>query len=478
MSRTILLADDSLTIQKVVELTFADTQYSVVALSSGEQLLQQLPVVRPDLIICDIIMPGKDGYQVCQEIKSDPDTLHIPVVLLSGTFEPFDRDRALAAGCSEIITKPFEARKLVETVDRLLSAPQEAAAQLGEAAAASPADTIYIPQGAEYVPPVISSPPMTAAADPIGDAASDDSGLDFTDSGFADMEAAATAHEPSTEPPEEGLEFEFEDEEHAFSAAAAEPTPEGIDEEPAPAVEEPQLSTREEEATATNPELDLAAPAPAAPQPTEEPFPDTAHDADDLPRPKFDRADPFLDTDAAMQSLAEGSLQAADENPEDAHAGAVEDEEVPPPLSALPPTAEGPTAPLATWADPTQASDQDTGEETTEQDVASAETVTDREETDPAHRGEEATPPPPGPEEGATEAVAARLDGETPSSAPMSSLSDEDVERVARRILELAADRIESVVWEVVPDMAEIVVRERLRQLEAEAERASSDSVQ
>ena len=98
MSRTILLADDSLTIQKVVELTFADTDYEVVAVSSGDELMQRLPELRPDLVICDVIMPGRDGYDVCQEIKSTSDYLHLPVILLTGTFEPFDRDRAIAVG--------------------------------------------------------------------------------------------------------------------------------------------------------------------------------------------------------------------------------------------------------------------------------------------------------------------------------------------------------------------------------------------
>ena len=73
----------------------------MVAVSSGDELLDRIPEVRPDIIISDIMMPGRDGYEVCQEIKSNPDTLHIPVILLSGTFEPLDRERALAVGCSE-----------------------------------------------------------------------------------------------------------------------------------------------------------------------------------------------------------------------------------------------------------------------------------------------------------------------------------------------------------------------------------------
>lgn len=120
MGGTILLADDSITIQKVVELTFGETDHRVVALSSGRELLRRLPEVRPDVILCDVVMPDLNGYEVCQTLKADPATLHIPLVLLTGTFEPFDRDRALAAGCDAIVTKPFEGRELVNVVEDLL----------------------------------------------------------------------------------------------------------------------------------------------------------------------------------------------------------------------------------------------------------------------------------------------------------------------------------------------------------------------
>ena len=237
MTRTILLADDSLTIQKVVELTFADTEYNVVAQSSGEDLLQRLPEVRPDLVICDIIMPGKDGYEVCQEIKSDPSFLHIPVILLSGTFEPFDRDRALAAGCSEIITKPFEARKLVDCVERLIQggADEQATA---EVSAVSPDVTVEVelpaapPAPTERPPdfPVETAPTPALETPAVPDAEEvqpdDGPGLEFTDTGFADMEAAALERadleggisDSGSEPdlPDEGLEFEFSDEHEAF----------------------------------------------------------------------------------------------------------------------------------------------------------------------------------------------------------------------------------------------------------------------
>ncbi len=128
MSGTLLLADDSITIQKVVELTFAETEHKVFAVGSGRDLLQRLPEIKPDVVLCDVVMPDMNGYEVCQILKSDPNTLHIPVVLLTGTFEPFDRDRAQAAGCDAIVTKPFEARELIGIVEDLLGRVQSVAA--------------------------------------------------------------------------------------------------------------------------------------------------------------------------------------------------------------------------------------------------------------------------------------------------------------------------------------------------------------
>jgi CheY-like chemotaxis protein len=487
MSRTILLADDSLTIQKVVELTFADTQYSVVTLSSGEQLLEQLPTVRPDVIICDIIMPGKDGYQVCQEIKSDPDTLHIPVVLLSGTFEPFDRDRALAAGCSEIITKPFEARKLVDTVDRLLSAPpEEATIEPDPVIQTSPTETVYIPRPEATSPPPIGSEPV-AAAEPVADlAAADESGLDFTDTGFADMEAAGEGTpEQAAELPEEGLDFEFGSDEEEVEASAFDdaaedqPTRSGLGEDEPTDVLEPEPSA------ATDPDLELAVSAPTFPPlPSEEPFPAEDPEAE-AQKPMFDRSAPFLvDTGSPTADFGEGPFREGEETATDAPPAPSEPDERPEPATALPAATEPIARPLATWNGPshdTEPGDQEEadGDGLAEEEVLAAEeaaAAADEEaDTAPvsAPSEEEVAFTPPTPEPPPTPAVEA-----APPATPGALLSDEDVDRVARRLLELASDHIESVAWEVIPDMAEIVVRERLRQLEAEAERASSDSLQ
>jgi hypothetical protein len=88
-------------------------------------------------VLADVVMPGKSGYEVCEAIKSDADLRHIPVLLLSGTFEAFDDDRAQRAGADGHITKPFEAQTLVDRVNQLLAAAPGAASAPEASATAS-----------------------------------------------------------------------------------------------------------------------------------------------------------------------------------------------------------------------------------------------------------------------------------------------------------------------------------------------------
>ena len=128
MPKKILLADDSITIQKVVELTFSDGDYEVTAVNNGARAIQKLGDMKPDIILSDIIMPEKNGYEVCEYVKSHPEYRNIPVVLLTGTFEPFDPDRAEKAGCDAVVTKPFESQSLIHKVEELIAAAQSASA--------------------------------------------------------------------------------------------------------------------------------------------------------------------------------------------------------------------------------------------------------------------------------------------------------------------------------------------------------------
>src|SRR5215813_13899263 len=120
MASKILLADDSITIQKVVNLTFADEGIDVITVSNGEMAERRLSEINPDLVLADIFMPGKNGYELCQFIKDTPPYQNIPVVLLVGAFEPFDQSEARRVKADGHLTKPFESRTLVETVRKLI----------------------------------------------------------------------------------------------------------------------------------------------------------------------------------------------------------------------------------------------------------------------------------------------------------------------------------------------------------------------
>ncbi len=117
----ILLADDSVTIRKVVELTFADEGIEVVSVGDGDAAMERFHQIRPDLVMADVNMPGLSGYDICKLIKSDDSTRHIPVILLVGTFEQFDPGEASQLGANYYFTKPFNSiRELVEKVTTYL----------------------------------------------------------------------------------------------------------------------------------------------------------------------------------------------------------------------------------------------------------------------------------------------------------------------------------------------------------------------
>src|SRR5215471_4259606 len=121
MGKKILLADDSLTIQKVVELTLSGTEYELTCVSNGQKALESIAQSRPDLILADAVMPEKNGYEVCEAVKGSRATARIPVVLLSGIFEPFDRERSERIGADLVVSKPFDAQQLLDQVESLLA---------------------------------------------------------------------------------------------------------------------------------------------------------------------------------------------------------------------------------------------------------------------------------------------------------------------------------------------------------------------
>ena len=161
MGKKILLADDSITIQKVIELTFSDEDFDVVTVGNGRLALEKVQEVRPDIVLCDIIMPEKDGYEVCEFVKKTPALQHIPVLLLTGAFEPFDQDRAARVGSDGFLAKPFEPETLIAKVKELLGrAASRAASASLPPRPSSGTPTVAIP----FVPPARESEPSAPRA--------------------------------------------------------------------------------------------------------------------------------------------------------------------------------------------------------------------------------------------------------------------------------------------------------------------------
>jgi CheY-like chemotaxis protein len=120
MAHKLLLADDSVTIQRVIELTFADEDVEVTTVGDGQMAIDRLDADPPDIVLADVDMPKRDGYEVAAYVKSRPKLAHIPVVLLTGAFEPIDQARAAAAGSSDVLAKPFEPQMVINRVKELL----------------------------------------------------------------------------------------------------------------------------------------------------------------------------------------------------------------------------------------------------------------------------------------------------------------------------------------------------------------------
>jgi CheY-like chemotaxis protein len=115
----ILIADDSTHAQRMGSTILSEEGFEVTTVSNGQEALQSLDSVLPDLVVADVFMPGRNGYEVCKYIKSDPNFCHILVLLMIGTMEPYDPEEGNKAGADGLITKPLESSNLLATVREL-----------------------------------------------------------------------------------------------------------------------------------------------------------------------------------------------------------------------------------------------------------------------------------------------------------------------------------------------------------------------
>jgi CheY-like chemotaxis protein len=174
VKRIILLADDSATIQRLITQTFADSSVEIVSVSNGDAAIRKFEEIRPSLVLSDIYMPGKNGYEVCAYIKNHAQLSQTPVILLAGAFDAFDEGTAQQAGASAHITKPFEPQALVDLVMGLLpkdagSAPaaaKKAAAKAAPDSAPAAAPRPPTAQAAAAPAPAPASPSASKAAEP------------------------------------------------------------------------------------------------------------------------------------------------------------------------------------------------------------------------------------------------------------------------------------------------------------------------
>ncbi len=348
MVKKILLADDSVTIQKVVELTL-DEDFELVAVSTGDEALDRLEAVNPDLVIADIHMPGANGYEVCRAVKQFRSNL--PVLLLVGTFEPFDEEEAKAAGSERHLKKPFDSQQLLNIAHELLAAVEESSAE------------------AEVI----------SESDLEGD------------------ELGSFLTEPVELPDERAIGF-------------------GQQEEVAPVF-------------AAEPEI----------QPDIFPVAEDAEDDVGLGNLVYEDESPLVVDGVELEPADEAEVMA---EVEEILADEIAAELAPEEADQIPAISE-----------PIQVAE----------DVADTfEVIHEREEIETELPAIEAPDPEPSPEPiEASEEVAV-----TPGR-----ISDEDVDRIAQRVVQLLSKAaIQEICWEVVPDLAEVVIKERIQELESQVE--------
>jgi CheY-like chemotaxis protein len=149
--------DDSATMREVIKIAFRRENIEVVACHDGDSALSQMLQQKPDVVITDVIMPGKDGYEVCQNIKQNPATATTPVVLMSGVVNRQVAEKAFAVKADELIRKPFQPGDLIGRVKQLLSKGSQPASP-------APAAPISTPAPVPIPAPTPQMPPANAAA--------------------------------------------------------------------------------------------------------------------------------------------------------------------------------------------------------------------------------------------------------------------------------------------------------------------------
>lgn len=209
---TILVADDNSNIQKMVSLVFQEKGIRVVAVGNGEAACRKVPEVKPDIVLADVFMPVRNGYEVCEFVKRDSRFSETPVILLVGAFDPLDEKEAQRVGADGVLKKPFvPPEPLIAMVGSLLQKFEKPEKQPVEAL---PVETPAPPPVAVVVPPLPIPPPRGYQAEPEREPEAEEFayGTASRDSDIADAvtttvrESVATPFEVKEEPQDDNTE--------------------------------------------------------------------------------------------------------------------------------------------------------------------------------------------------------------------------------------------------------------------------------
>jgi CheY-like chemotaxis protein len=165
---TVYFIDDSATMREVIKIAFRKENINVIACHNAAAALDQFNENRPDAVITDVIMPDKDGFEVCQFIKSHPEFGATPVILMSGVVNRHVAERALAVKADDLIRKPFQPNDLIARVKALLkpkteSSPSSAPNNAPANAAAIALGNLFASAASGPLPPAPVATPAVAA---------------------------------------------------------------------------------------------------------------------------------------------------------------------------------------------------------------------------------------------------------------------------------------------------------------------------
>jgi len=161
-THTLLVADDSQTVRRIVEMACSGHDFDVVTAVDGDGAIAEISGRPPDIVLVDIAMPGPSGYDVAEFVKGRPELAHIPVVLMAGMHEAPDEQRARESGCAEVLVKPLRPQLVVERLRHWLeSRPAPVANPLS-----APDEALHVPAAPSFEAPAVHAASAVVAHQP------------------------------------------------------------------------------------------------------------------------------------------------------------------------------------------------------------------------------------------------------------------------------------------------------------------------